>query len=135
MVSRSKQKEMFDLINSAECDKNRFWRLVKKARNAKQSSTLAIRNPLGRVVHEVPDVVKAWYDHFSKLGSKKSEPLYNELHFQFVTDHVKKWFNENEIGDFLSEPFDVEEVGKAINRLNKGKSTGCDYVSDVCLTE
>ena len=129
-VQRSfEQKEMLDLITSAECDKNRFWRLVKKARSTKQSSTLAIRNPLGRVVHEIPDVVKAWYDHFSKLRSKNSEPMYDESHYQLVTDQVQKWFNEKEIGDFLSEPFEVKEVGKAINRLNKGKSTGCDYVS------
>ena len=102
---------------------------MKKSRNVKQSSTLAIRNPAGRVVHEVPDVVKAWHDHFSKLGTKKPEPQYDEPHYQSVTDQVKRWANEKDADLFLAEPFTVEDLSKAITRLNKGKAAGCDSIT------
>ena len=123
------QKEVLDLINYAECDKNRFWRLVKRARNTKHSSTLAIRNPAGRVVHEVDDVVKAWYDHFSTLCSNKPESCYDKNHYKSVTNQVRKWAGEKDLDDFLSEPFSVEEVSKAIYKLNRGKAAGCDSVT------
>ena len=33
------KRQVHELINSAECDRNRFWKLVKSARLTKQSNT------------------------------------------------------------------------------------------------
>ena len=65
------QKQIQDLAQSAECDRNKFRRLVKNARQTKESSTLAIKNRQGIVINDIEDVVEAWRDHFSHLSLKK----------------------------------------------------------------
>ena len=69
MQRNYEQEQILELVNSAECDRAKFWRLVKNARQSKQSSTLAIKNRSGKVVHDVTEVVEAWRDHFSFLST------------------------------------------------------------------
>ena len=123
------QKQIQDLVQSAECDRNKFWRLVKSARQTKQSSTLAIKNRQGSVVNDIEDVVEAWRDHFSHLSLKKDDPSFDNRHYENVTRSVKDWYSERDGDKFIEIPFSREEVVKAINKLNKGKSTGCDAIS------
>ena len=62
------KKQVQDLINSAECDRNKLWKLVKQSRQTKQSNTISIKNKQGKVVHEIGEVVEVWRDHFSRLS-------------------------------------------------------------------
>ena len=123
------QAQLNELIQSAECDRNRFWRLVKNVRQTKQSNTLSIKNRQGKVVHDISEVVEAWRDHFNHLSSKKSDPNYDDAHYNLVTQKVKEWFGESHGVKFIETPFNSEEVKKAVQQLNKGKATGCDAIS------
>ena len=46
-----------------------------------------------------------------------------------VTAKVREWFAEDDGDGFLDEQLDVDEVQKAILRLNKGEAAGCDAVT------
>ena len=79
------KKQVQDLIYSAECDRNKFWKLVKNARQTKQSKTISIKNRQGRVVHDIGEVVEAWREHFSRLSKNKTDPNYDNAHYKHVT--------------------------------------------------
>ena len=51
------KKQVQELVSSAECGGNKFWKLVKQSRQTKQSSTLSIKDRQGRVMHNVGEVV------------------------------------------------------------------------------
>ena len=123
------QKQINDLVVSAECDRTHFWKLVKNVRQPKQASTIAIRNRQGRVVQEMDEVVEAWRDHFSFLSRKKDSDKYDNEHYKMVTQKVKEWSTCQDQGTFMVDPLRHAEIRKAINKLNKGKATGCDGVS------
>ena len=46
-----------------------------------------------------------------------------------VTRKVNKWFCNNDDGMILDDIFSVDEVTKAVKRLNKGKAAVCDSVT------
>ena len=123
------QKQIQELVEFAEYDRNKFWKRIKNTRQPKQSSSIAIKNRCGKVVQEIDDVVEAWRDHFSFLSSKKADPKYDGEHFDMVTNRVKEWAEGHEGDDFLDEPFEQAEVAKAIKGLNKGKAAGCDSIT------
>ena len=37
------RKELNSILASAECDKNKFWRLIKKSRKSPKSSSIAVK--------------------------------------------------------------------------------------------
>ena len=123
------QKQIQDIVENAECDKNKFWRLIKNARQQKQSSSIAIKNRQGKVVQEISEVVEAWRDHLSYLCKKKMDPKYDSAHYDMVSECVREWASDRDSDIFLEEPLSQLEVGKAIKKLNKGKSSGCDSLS------
>ena len=123
------KKQVQELINTAECDRIKFWKLVKNARQTNQSTTFSIKNKLGKVVHEIGDVVEVWRDHFSRLSKPKIDPNFDNAHYEHVTERVREWYNERDVDIFLEEPFNIEDISKAIKRLNKGKAAGCDSVT------
>ena len=123
------QKEIEELVNAADCNKNRFWGMVKNAKQQTHSENFAIKNSQEKVVHNIKDVIEAWKEHFSKLASKKSEPQYDDDHYKRVTASVKEWANDDDPGMFLDIPFEKDEISKAVNKLNKGKAAGCDLVT------
>ena len=123
------KKQVQDLINSAECDRNKFWKLVKNARQTKQSNTISIKNRKGKVVHDIKEVVEAWRDHFSHLSKKKTDPSYDLEHYEHVTRKVNEWFSDSDKDVLLEVPFSDDEVDKAIKKLNKGKAAGCDSIT------
>ena len=81
------------------------------------------------MINDIEDVVEAWRDHFSHLSLKKDDPSFDIRHYENVTISVKDWYAERDGDKFIEIPFSREEVVKAINKLNKGKSTGCDAIS------
>ena len=123
------KKQVQDLIISAECDRNKFWKLVKNARQTKQSNTISIKNKQGKVVHEVAEVVEVWRDHFSRLCKAKPDPNFDSVHYDHVSNKVREWYSERDTDVFLEEPFSVDELFKAVKRLNKGKAAGCDSIT------
>ena len=123
------KKKVQEIVSSAECDRTKFWKLVKQSRQTKQSGTLSIKDRQGRVVHDIEDVVETWREHFSNLCKQKSDAKFDRDHFAHVTRSVCDWFNENDEDAFLDEPLKDEELYKAINKLNKGKAAGCDDVT------
>ena len=123
------RKQVQEIVSSAECDRNKFWKLVKQARQTKQSGTLSIKDRKGKVLHNIEDIVESWRDHFSHLSKEKTDPKFDNEHHAHVTRKVEEWYREKDGDNFLEEPFSEEELKKAIKRLNKGKAAGCDSVS------
>ena len=85
-------------------------------------------------------VLSTWADHFESLGQSQvssSSPL-SEIQKR-VNDMERRSFNDND--NVLDVPFDVEEVGHAVNRLKLRRSGGPDnlspehirYCGPVCL--
>ena len=81
------------------------------------------------MVHELPEVIKAWREHFNSLASKRSKPQYDCEHYKMVTERVKLWSEEGDVDIFLNTPITEEEMLKCIKNLNKGKAAGCDMVT------
>ena len=123
------QQQVLDLVKNAECDRNKLWKMVKNAGQSKQSSTIAIKKCKGKVVHEIPEVVKAWKDHFSYLCSKRLVPKFDKTYFDMVTSKVNDRYSKDEEDLFLSESFSLQKICVAVKWLNRGKAAGWDSVS------
>ena len=83
------RKEIEVLLRTAECDKNRFWRMLKKSRKTTTCNSDAVKNKDGKVVHDLNEVVKVWKSHFETLSTEKHLPRYDKSHYEIVTAQVK----------------------------------------------
>ena len=126
---KSSIKKRSIVFESSECDRNRFWQIVKRYRKTEQTKTIAVRDPGGKVVHEIKDVIPVWKNHFSNLCSPKQDGMYDPTHHTNVTKKVNEWGQGNDFDAFLDTPFTNREVENVIKQLNKGKSAGVDMVT------
>ena len=61
-ISKQYEEEKFKMaVSSAEVDHTTFWKLLKMERDGPCAKTPSIKDPTGKVVHEV----KEWKDHFA----------------------------------------------------------------------
>ena len=123
------QKEIDKLVESANTNKNRFWKILKRKRNQKQSESIAIKPVGGSTVYGVNDVVEIWKDHFTKICAYDETKISDWDHHNMVTNEVNKWFNLDDTGQFYNEPITHEEIQTAILTLNSGKSPGYDEIT------
>ena len=122
--------EICKAVQLAEVNRNSFWHLVKRCRNTGDSTNIAIARPDGSVVNEVKEVLDVWRTHFANLGTPKLKPNFDDRHFRTLSEFIKNYNNSNVIDDnFLSIPFTLEEVRKAVKTLNLGKAAGFDLVT------
>ena len=123
------RKELDELLRTAEFDKNKFWQRVKNSRKSVKTSSFAIKNEEGKVVQDLSEVVNVWQTHFSKLSTEKHEFRFDRGHYNMVSRQVKQWYSESDGCQFLDVPLNRDEVVKAVNTLNKGKSAGFDSIT------
>ena len=93
------------------------------------AKTFAIRNPAGKTLYEIDEVIPVWKDHFSNLCTNMAEDGYDQEHYANVTRQVKLWSQSDDVDEFLIIPFNDADVRKCIMGLNKGKSAGFDSVT------
>ena len=122
-------KEVENIIRTSECDRNRFWRLIKKKRCFKQSSSIAITDESGCTKHEAEEVVQVWKEHFGKICSAGNAKVVDWTHHNEVTNDVRVWNSSDDPGMFLEYPFTLEEMEKAVKSLNKRKAPGYDSIT------
>ena len=82
-----------------------------------------------KVVHDLPNVLKTWKDHFEKLCKPKTDMSFDEIHYTKVCNDVNRFKNLTDTGDLLNDPFTENEVSKAISKLHLRKACGYDGVS------
>ena len=100
--------------------------MMKEYRNKNVSNSVSIPNKAGQVVNEM---VTVWQKHFANLCKVNDNLSFVVTHYNYVTEEVKRWYIDDDMDQFLVEPFNETEVCKAVKRLNKGKSAGFDGVS------
>ena len=120
--------EIRKIVKTAEVSRNSFWKMISTARNSKSSGVSAIKRTDKVVVHEMDQVLMVWAEHFKKIGTPKEATNYDQRHFDFVTDFVARHNDANDLDQFLTEPFTMEEVHKGIKTLHLGKAPGFDNV-------
>ena len=123
------KREMEEILNSAEFDKNRFWRKIKNARKTNNCNASSIRNAGVKVVQETKEIVEVWRKHFSRLCTETDDDNFDRNHYQMIKDQVSDWADQRDDGPFLEHPFSSLEIKDAIKNLNKGKSPGHDSVT------
>ena len=123
------EEEVAKTVESVEADKNIFWRFLKKCRKPGGGKTLAIRNQAGKVVYDIEGVLDTWKCHFEHLCSPHSNEEYDQDHFERVNERVEALNAADDMDEFLSTPFTVDELKRGISKLNMGKASGFDNVS------
>ena len=125
-----KEERVRDAINKSEVDKNAFWRLLKRERDGPKIKTPAVKNQRDIVQHNLEDILEVWRVHFSKLGSARDSPEFDDEHFANVNNSVNIWANEEgEEDQFIQTPFTHEEVKTCIGKLKMGKTPGADGIT------
>ena len=120
-------EQILEVVRSAEVNKNKFWKLLQKARSGTSSKTSAVIGKDGKVAYETGDILDIWKMHFESLGVPKYSPNFDNDHFVRVTSFVEDYSKaSSEDDNFLNIPFKREEVSKAIQELNSGKASGID---------
>ena len=90
---------------AAECDRNFFLKLIKRERSPTKICLNATRNEAGNVLYDNEDVIVEWTSHFSNLCQAKVSSEFDNVHYDSVTQRVKKLAKEDDIDDFLVKPF------------------------------
>ena len=83
----------------------------------------------GTIMHNLDDVLEVWRSHFSSLCTPKSDPVYDDQHFNTVNEHIESWLKMGDSDDFLCSKFNEQELSDAILKLNSGKAPGMDNVT------
>ena len=129
LAKQYEEAEVLEAVNSATVNKGYFWNLLKKSRKNGGSRVIAIRDGQEKAVYDTKEVVEVWRTHFSKLCVPSNDPEFDNEHFDRVNEHVNALNNGNEEGPFLLEPFNIDEVKKAVYKLKLHKACGYDKVS------
>ena len=121
------KREIYEIVQAAHRDKNKFWRKIKMVRNPKQHEVFAIRNKVGEVVYDIEDVVNVWRDHFDNISLPRYSDSSDAAHFEHVTNIVNEWWIEDEEDEFLHQQISIDEVRNGLKIPQKGK--GCDQAN------
>ena len=125
-----REERVTEAVNKSEVDKNAFWRLLKKERDGPKIKTPAVKDQRDVVQHKLEDILEVWRVHFSKLGSARDSPEFDDEHFRTVNTSVETWSNEEGNEDqFIQNPFTHEEVTTCIGKLKLGKTPGADSIT------
>ena len=119
-----------EAVCAAEVNRNTIWKMLRsKKESANKVVVIAIKNKEGKVMHSTDDILGVWKTHFSELCTARSLPIYDQQHYEFVNNSVEEWYNMDDADNFLLTRFTKDEIRKAINKLNSGKSPGFDSIT------
>ena len=129
-VSRSYENEqVLQTIESAEVNRNAFWKIVKRSRNSHGCGINTIRVSKDTVVHEKQEILSAFKSHFEKVSTPKNDAAFDNEHFDAISQQVKGLNKLKDSDQFLDKPFTIAEVQKAIDKLHFRKGSGYDGIS------
>ena len=114
---------------NAEIDHTAFWKMLKRERDGPCAKTPSIKDPVGKVVHEVPEILQVWKNHFSSLGIPAESPSFNQEHYNTVNAKLDELIASVDDDDFSRDIFTIEEVSIGIKNLNSGKAPGFDRIT------
>ena len=123
------QREIDKLVETASMDKNKFWKLLKRKRNQKQSEAAAITNKDGTIKYEIHDVVQVWKEHFCNQCSFDRDRVKDWEHHVKVSNEVQDWYSLKDDGSIFNNPISLGEMKTATSTLNSGKSPGFDEIT------
>ena len=69
-----------------------------------------------------------WRDHFANLCTPKSDPSFDNNHYEMVSASIQEWLNLHYTDTFLDRAFSPREISYAISKLNLSKAPGSDLV-------
>ena len=129
-LDRSYESEQLqNVMGSLGLDHRYFWSALRRVRTPHNSKSLAIRNSLEKVVHNLDDVLEVWRLHFSNLSTPKDDPTLDTAHFDKVNNFVADLNEKCDSDRFLKDPFTLSEVKSAIKKLHKRKAPGVDGIT------
>ena len=80
--------------------------MLKKERGGPKVETPAVKDHVGIVQHDLEEILEVWRFLFSKLGTARESPEYDEDNFNHLDTRVSHWAKETDEGDsFTEEPF------------------------------
>ena len=88
----------------------------------------SIRNSKGKVVHDVPNVLKTWKEHFKNLCKPKFDISFDDSHYNKVIGDISRYKTLTDSSDFLCDPITTDEVTKAVSNLHLRKACGYDGI-------
>ena len=122
-----KEKVKKAVIN-AEIDKTSFRKMLKRERDGLCAMTPSIKDPTGKVVHDVHEILQVWKNHFASLGTPVESPNFEQDHYNMVNLKLEELKSLTDINEFSRNSMTLDEVCKGINSLNPGKAPGCDGI-------
>ena len=129
-ISRQYEEDRIaEAAKAAEFDRDSFWRFFKRMKSTGGSTTHAVKNARGKVVYKLDEILEVWRGHFDALSTPKRENRFDNQHHEMVSQTVREWTLEDGISDFLEVPFSDEELKRAIQKLNQGKTPGFDGIT------
>ena len=130
LISREyEESKVAEAVRKAELDSTTFWKMLKREREGPRVKTPSVKNPTGKVVHDVSEILDVWKNHFSSLGTPIESESFDKAHFERVTSRIAELSASREIDDFSRESISEREVEKGINLLNAGKAPGDDSIT------
>ena len=114
---------------SADCDKNYFWRLLKREKMGNKTNFTAIKNANSKAVYNLEQVLDLWADHFVLLSTPKQSTEYDEEVFKKVNSEVKELLLSDDPNEFSSDFFSTKEICECIKKLNANKSPWLDGIT------
>ncbi len=100
----------------------KFFFSLEKSR--KKQNTLTQVDTLNGKVDKVEDISLELHKFFKELYSCKSQHNFNELNDFHSTLDIPKLCNEEK--DFIDKPLTIDEIGRALQKMNNGSSPGLD---------
>ena len=122
-------EEILRAVKTSELDRNSFWRLLNVTRKGQIKGVSSIRKNDDTVVHELPDVLQVWVDHFSSIGKPKASDNFDNMFLDEVSQQVADLNRMDDVDAFTSQHFTLAEVSKAIDTLHLNKSPGYDEIT------
>ena len=128
-LSKSYENEQIqNVVDSIGLDKSFFWCLLKRSRKPEGNKMFSIRNSKGKVVHDVPNVLKTWKEHFENLCKPKFDISFDDSHYNKVIGDISRYKTLTDSSDFLCDPITTDEVTKAVSNLHLRKACGYDGI-------
>ena len=123
------EQKISGAVRSAEVDQTVFWKMLKRERDGPRVKTPSIKDPSGKVVHNVDDILRVWRDHFASLGTPMESNTFDQQHFERVNRKLEELASYTDVDEFSRDKIVTEEVRKGISLLNSGKAPSIDGIT------
>lgn len=114
------ENKAMELQNASDCgDSKTLYHLLKQTYGPQLSSFAPLRSKVGnKLLRDPVEIQERWVEHYSELLNRLTD----------VDHSILNNLEQLPIKYFLEESPDQEEVNKAIEQMNNGKSPGMDGI-------